>query len=168
MRNFFRLSFATKACIDNWEKKLVKQQYLFHMSPQYGELLPTNGWDLFRSLGNPTPQQSSTGFASWLCYCSDVTQGGQQNFARYVWPSPGLVHYIYTFLGGSCPLTKFCRLQNSLRPSFAFSCFGSITARHSSSGHQPNFVPWYKEWNYRTFADGARYIRHHVGHRPTF
>jgi len=28
--------------IDN-RKKLVKQQYLLHMSPQYGELRPTNG-----------------------------------------------------------------------------------------------------------------------------
>ena len=27
-------SFATKACIDNWKKKLVKQQYLLQM-PQY-------------------------------------------------------------------------------------------------------------------------------------
>jgi len=29
----------------------------------------------------------------------------------------------------------------------------------------------YKEWNYRTFAEGATYMRpggHHVGHRPTF
>ena len=34
--------FATKADIDNW-KKLVKQQYLLHMSPQYGEIWPTNG-----------------------------------------------------------------------------------------------------------------------------
>jgi len=30
-----------------------------------------------------------------------------------VWPSPELVHYIYTF-GGSCPLTEFCHVQNSL------------------------------------------------------
>jgi len=32
-----------------------------------------------------------------------------------VWPSPGLVHYIYIF-GGSCPcpLTEFCQVQNSL------------------------------------------------------
>jgi len=29
--------FATKARIDN-RKKLVKQQYVLHMSPQYGEL----------------------------------------------------------------------------------------------------------------------------------
>jgi len=31
--------FATKARIDN-RKKIVKQQYLLHMSPQYGELRP--------------------------------------------------------------------------------------------------------------------------------
>ena len=34
-------------------KKLVKQQYLLHMSPQYGELRPTSGWDRFVSLGHP-------------------------------------------------------------------------------------------------------------------
>jgi len=34
--------FATKAHIDN-RKKAFKQQYLFHMSSQYGELRPTNG-----------------------------------------------------------------------------------------------------------------------------
>jgi len=36
--------FATNARIDN-PKKLVRQQYLLHMSSQYGELRPTNGWD---------------------------------------------------------------------------------------------------------------------------
>jgi len=40
--------FATKAHIDNW-KKLVKHQHLLHMSSQYGELWPTNGWDLLAS-----------------------------------------------------------------------------------------------------------------------
>ena len=35
-------------------KKLVKQQHLLHMLPQYGELQPTNGWDLFGSLGHPS------------------------------------------------------------------------------------------------------------------
>jgi len=30
-----------------------------------------------------------------------------------VWPSPGLVHYIHIF-GGSCPLTEFYQVQNSL------------------------------------------------------
>jgi len=66
-----------------------------------------------------------------------------------VWPSPGLVHSIYTFSGaavppdGILPGAKF-----TLRPSFALSYIGSITARNSSSGHQPTFVAWYKEWKY--------------------
>jgi len=34
--------FVTKAHIDN-RKKLVKQQYLSHMSSQYGEFRPTSG-----------------------------------------------------------------------------------------------------------------------------
>jgi len=45
--------FAIKAHIDNW-KKLVKQQYLLHMSLQYGALRPTSGWDRSGSLGHPT------------------------------------------------------------------------------------------------------------------
>ena len=44
--------FPTKAHIDN-RKKWVKQQYLLHMSSQYGELWHTSGWDRFVSLGNP-------------------------------------------------------------------------------------------------------------------
>jgi len=83
-----------------------------------------------------------------------------------------LVWYtIYTF---SAALTSDRILPHAnfaLHPSLAFSYIGSVTAQQSSSGHQPNFVAWYKEWNYRTFADGATYIwlgSHHVGHRPTF
>ena len=34
-------------------KKLVKQQYLFHLCPQYSKLRPTSGWDRFGSLGYP-------------------------------------------------------------------------------------------------------------------
>jgi len=45
--------FATKARIDN-RKKLVKQQYLLHMSLQYDELGPSSGWDPFVSLGHPS------------------------------------------------------------------------------------------------------------------
>jgi len=60
-------------------EKIVKLQYLSHMSSQYGELRPTNGWDRFVSLGLPS---------------------------------------------------KFQRV----------SSLGSITARHSSSGRQPNFA----------------------------
>ena len=68
--------FATKARIDNW-KKHVKQQYLLQMSPQYGELRLSSGWDLSARLGHP------------------------------------------------------CKFQ-------LVSRLGSVTARHSSSGRQPN------------------------------
>jgi len=59
----------------------------------------------------------------------------------------------------------------TLRPSLAFSYPGSVTAWHSNSSRKPDFVAWYNEWNYGTFAEGAIYIRlggHHIGHRPTF
>jgi len=48
------------------------------------------------------------------------------------------------------PAAKF-----TLFPSLAFSYIASVTAQHSS-GHQPNFVAWYKEWNYGIFARDFR------------
>ena len=65
-----------------------------------------------------------------------------------VWPSPALVHYI-CISRGSCPVTEFCPVQNSLCVRLAFSYIGSITTRHSSSGRQRKFASSYKEWNYR-------------------
>jgi len=59
-------------------------------------------------------------------------------------PSSGLVHYIYIF-GCSCLLTVFYQVQNSLCVQVLRSpirVYGSVTARHSSSGHQPNFAAW--------------------------
>jgi len=44
--------FATKARIDN-RKKLVKHQYVLHMSAQYGELRPTSGRDPWGSWRHP-------------------------------------------------------------------------------------------------------------------
>jgi len=147
--------------------KHVKQQYLLHMSAQYDELRPTSGWDRFGSLGHPSKFQrvSRVGFVT---AATSIT-GGQPNL-HDVWPSPGLAHYIYIFgalaRDGISPGAKF-----TLRPSLAFSYIGSVTARRSSSGRQPNFAAWYTEWNYGTFAEGATYMRlggHYVGHRPTF
>jgi len=66
---------------------------------------------------------------------------GNQTFHN-LWPLPGLlvVDCIYIF-SGCYFLTEFCHVQNSLcvlqvlRPPI-----GSVTARQSSSGHQPNFA----------------------------
>jgi len=60
-------------------KKLVKQQYLLQMSPQYGELRPTSD-----EIGPVVwaPQLISTALASWLRYCTAVLSSGRQsNFA---------------------------------------------------------------------------------------
>jgi len=43
---------------------------------------------------------------------------------------------------GILPGTKF-----TLHPSLALSYIGSVTARYSSRGREPNFEAWYKEWN---------------------
>jgi len=98
--------------------------------------------------------------------------GDQQNFARCLAVSwAGTLHIHFGgFLppNGILPAAKF-----TLCPSLAFYYMAALlhTAQRSSSGRQPNFVAWYKEWNYGTSADGATYIRlggHHVGHRSTF
>ena len=80
-------TFATKACINNRKKKPVKQQYLLHMSPQYGELQPISGWDRFTSLGHPSKfqQVSRVGFATAVTSLNRM--------------SSVLVQYIYIFGG---------------------------------------------------------------------
>ena len=58
---------------------------------------------------------------------------------HYVWPSPGLVRYIYILVAlahnGILAGAKF-----TLCPSLALSYSGSVIARHCSSGRQPNFA----------------------------
>ena len=60
-------------------KKFVKQQYLLHMSPHYGEHRPTKGCDLLASLGQPSKFQrvSRLGSVTALHFGS----GHQPNFA---------------------------------------------------------------------------------------
>jgi len=76
-------------------------------------------------------QQISTSFASWLRYRTDVTQRKSTKLCAMFGRLLGW-YTVYTFWG-SCPLTEF-----TLRPSLALSYIGSVTARHSSSGRQPN------------------------------
>jgi len=152
-------------------KKPVKQQYLLHMFPHYGELRPTSGWDRFGSLRHPSKFQRVLRLA--FVTAATSLNGGQPNFARRLavsWAGTLCIHFRG---GGLLPpdgILQFCPVQNfTLRPSLAFY-IGRVTARHSAAGVSQT-VLWYKEWNYRTFAEGATYIRqggHHVGHRSTF
>jgi len=47
------------------------------------------------------------------------------------------------------------RAELTLCPTLAFSCTGSVTAWHSSSGHQRQFAVSYKERNYGTHCRGG-------------
>jgi len=78
-----------------------------------------------------------------------------------VWPSPGLVHCIY-ILGllprnGFLPGVKF-----TLRPSLALSYIGSVTARHSSSGCQPNFAALSRRRNLYSAGRPSRWALAHI------
>ena len=113
--------FTNKACI--WQ---------LDTSPQYGELRPTNGWDLLASLGQPSKFQISTAFASWLRYCTDVAQRRStklQNFAGCLavcWADTLSIDFRGLLPpNGILPDAKF-----TLRPSLAFSYTGIVTAKH--------------------------------------
>ena len=60
-------------------KKPVKQQYVLHMSPQYGELRPTNDCDRFGSLGHPCKFQRGSRLGSVTA--RQWSSGRQPNFA---------------------------------------------------------------------------------------
>ena len=77
------------------------------------------------------------------------------------WPSPALVHYIY-ILRGSSPNRIVPDAKFTLRPSLAFSYICSVTARHLSTGRQPNFAAFSRG---RHLYSAGRPSR---GHRPTF
>ena len=99
--------FATKVhvCIDN-RKKIVKQQYLLQMFPQYGELRPTSGWDRSGSLGHPCKFQRFSSLGSATARHSSI--GRQPNFAalnrgRHLYSAGrssrwALAHILVTFL----------------------------------------------------------------------
>jgi len=132
--------FTTKARIGSQKK--LKQQYLLHISSQYGKLWPTSGWDRFGSLGHPSNFQrvSRLGFVTALTSLS----ARQPNFARCLAISCSGTLYIH-FLG-LLPHTGNRILSGAkftLHPSLAFFYIGSVTVRHSSTGRQLNCAAWY-------------------------
>ena len=91
------------------EKKLVKQKYLLHMS--YNRPMANFGPERLSSIGVfGATQQISTGFRVLASLLQRRRSTGVNQTLHDVWPSPGLVHYVYIF-GGSCPLAEFCHAQ---------------------------------------------------------
>ena len=101
-------------------------------------------WDPFGSLG----QLSKFQRVSHIGFVTAATSfiGGQPYFARCLAVSWAATLYIH--FRGSCSLTEFHHVQNSLCVQlFAFSYIGSVTSWHSSSGRQPNFAALYHTGN---------------------
>jgi len=150
-------------------KILVKRQYLLHMSSEY-----------FANFGPLTAEISSgvwgtpanfNGFRVLPSLLQRRRSPEANQTARCLAVSWTGTLYIH-FRGLLSPdgILIFPGAIFTVRPSLAFSCIGSVTALQSSSGRQPKFAAWYKEWNYGTFAEGAIYFGpggHHVGRRPT-
>jgi len=148
-------------------KKLVKQHCLCHMSHNMAKFGP-----LIAEIGLPvwcTPANFNR-FRVMPSLLQIRRSPKANQTARCLATSWAGTLYI-RFRGAFAPWRILPGAKFTLRPSFAFSYIGSVTARHSSSRRQPNFAAWYKEWNYGTFAEDATYIwlcGHHVGHRPIF
>jgi len=108
----------------------------------------------------------------WVSHLAFVTAsmftGGQPNCARYLTISWAGTLYIFL---GSCPLTEFCLVQNSLYVQVIRSLILAALLHGTPAAGVSQAVAWYKEWNYGTYTEGATYIRlggHHIGHLATF
>ena len=125
--------FATKAHIDN-RKKLVKQQYVLHMSPQYGELWPTSGWERFTSLGYPckfplvlclgsvTVRHLVVGISQILrCWTEGATYIRQGDHHVGHWPTLLVVRVITTVISMTFP---FCITLHDLNSFDHFNIYG--------------------------------------------
>ena len=79
------------------------------MSPQYGKLRPTNGWDLLASLGLPSKFQWVLRFA-FVTAAMSLTRG-QPNFERCL--AISWVGTLYIRFRGCCPWRNFacCRIH---------------------------------------------------------
>jgi len=84
-----RAIFSQLRHVSTIGKKLVKQQYVLHMSPQYGELRPTSDWDRSGSLRHPSKFQrvSRLGSITARCLVVGVSQTLRcfTDGATYVW-----------------------------------------------------------------------------------
>jgi len=109
------------------EKKLVKQQYLPHMSPQYGELRPTSSWDCFGSLGHPSYFQRLPHLGSVTA--RHVVVGVSQTLRRwtegatYVWHGDHHVGHWPTFLVRLVMIIPFPHSTINTRPPWKSEMF---------------------------------------------
>ena len=110
-------AIATKTLIDNRKKNYeaaISPPDVPHNIVKFGPLTAEIGSGVW---GTPANFNGFCVLALLLQRCHSLEAN---QILHDVWPSPGLVHYLYIF-GSTCPLTEFCQVQNSLCfPSLAF------------------------------------------------
>ena len=137
--------FATKALIDN-RKKVVKQQYLLHMSPQYGELRPTNGWDPSGSLRHPCKFQRVSRLGSvrllhgtlvvdvsqtlrrWTEGATYIRQGGHHHILVVHWLCGccRIIHDVKQMSSDNTTTKQDCVTRRCLRQNIVCRCWLSL------------------------------------------
>jgi len=78
-----------------------------HNMANFGQLTAETGWRVWDTPAN------FNGFRVLPSLLQRRRSPEANQTLHDLWQSPGLVHYIYIF-EGSCPLTEFCYVQNSL------------------------------------------------------
>jgi len=128
------------------EKKLVKQQYLLHMSSYYGELRPTSGWDLLASLGDPCKFQRVSRFGSVTARHSVVgvsqTVRRWTEGANYIRQGGHHVGHWPTFLVEIWIIATLCVLKEGC---FVLAIFGQISFDVRMRGKESR-ASFYSRW----------------------
>ena len=102
--------FTTKARIDIRKKNLLNCNISSTCPHNVVNFSPLAAEICWRVWGTPANFNRFCVLASLLQWCpsTEVNQTSHN-----LWLSPGLVHYIY-IIQGTCPVTEFCHMQNSL------------------------------------------------------
>ena len=132
--NFVGLNLRNQGTYRQSGKKLVKQQYLLHVSLNMANFVP-----LAVAIGSGVwgIPSNFNGFRVLASLLQRRCSPEANQTLHDVLPSPGLVCYIYTFSRFLPPDRILPCAKFTLHPSLAFCNIGSVTARHSQRG-QPN------------------------------
>ena len=131
------------------------------MSSQYGERRPSAHLRLRSIYRFGAPQQISMGFGSWLRYCTDVAERTSTKLRTMFGCLLGWFT-IYAFSGALAPNRFLTGAKFTLRPSLALSYICSVTARHSSSGRQPNFAAFSRGRHLYSTGRPSRWTSAHI------
>ena len=93
----------------NWLNSNISSRCSHNMA-NFSPLMAEIGWRVWDTPAN------FNGFRILALLLQQCRSPAANQTLHDVWPSPGLVHYIYIFLffGGFCPLVKFFQVQSSL------------------------------------------------------